>query len=346
MTIFQRLGNWIDMDNSHDNNSALSQRHSDMSISSLSEKVTLETLPAELIHLICEYLDVKGYCALCLASPLHQQIAKEQLYRRLDCTSDIKSPVQLYETLDCQPALLDYIEWYRAKAFCQVRILHGKPLPKLAKLFLSWEAEPYAIEGVINSTLSHIFKHQNLRVLEITSTKVSRSMRNFLSNLNELWNLKYLWLNQPFAYGHNCLQETLDSLCCPSLEFLGVDHVTNWKIKLRPGFDDVNPNLRAMVVKEVEVRWAPPLLQDILDTLRMFEEHSILVDVKNLDRHWIAARILHYMRSMAEDELMALCKYTIDSQIHCENVWNTVYLGSNPSARTLKLDLRGIDPHH
>jgi len=124
-------------------------------------------------------------------------------------------------------------------------------------------------------------------------------------------------------------------------------------LEAQSGDADKFPNLRAIVLKEawemeldVPEDQHPTLGRDMLDTLRTFEEHSILVDVQKADQPqglWIPARILTNMRTcMEQNELIGFCRYALDSQIHCENVRRKVYLGRDPLPR-IRLDLREAD---
>src|SRR5271170_2219406 len=231
-----------------------------------SNRHSLSELPFLVLDGILEILDQNSLASLSLSCrSIHHETLK-YLYRDLTCYEQHRYQVE--QNLRNNPTLIRYIRLFSSYdrtflewVYSQIPALQPEWL-KLECLDVKWgiygQNTAYGFPPFVES----IPAPTRVDITTLSFTLNSRSEDSLLKSLCSFRKLTYLTLYNKYGKPWYTLQGVLDQLCSPSLQFLEIDYVDDWRVRWRDSYGQAFPSLEGV---QLSTQWADKVMWDPWD---------------------------------------------------------------------------------
>src|SRR5215471_12861684 len=251
----------------------------------MSAEHSLTNLPFVVQDLILDKLDRIALASVSLTCRHLHRGARKFLYRQLiryEKHCDLVASI-----LQRDPTLIPYIRSFTSYDRSLLQWMWLQTMPSLRNLEIRWNfvGNDADLKFIKSIPPSIYLENLTFGVNSVFETSL-------LSCLNAFGRLKHLTLKNERKSEYT-LQNILELLHCPSLVFLEVEMVTDWRIQWRESFDKCFPNLRGLRLK---VDWQDSVMydQDIYSEERLPPSNVMWETVLTLHRRSIFFDIHFY----------------------------------------------------
>ena len=217
----------------------------------MSTQHRLTNLPLVVQDVILDKLDRVALASVSSTCRHLHRGARKFLFRKLTRYEKHRDLIEGIIRRD--PTLIPYIRSFTSYDRSLLQWMFLQTIPSLRNLEIRWnfvgnDADLRFVESIPPKT--------NLE--KLTFGLNSTIETSFLNCLNAFGHLKHLKLQNDTKSEH-ALQIILEQIHCPSLVFLEVERVTDWRIQWRESFEESFPNLRGLRLK---VDWEDAVMYD------------------------------------------------------------------------------------
>jgi hypothetical protein len=267
----------------------------------MSTQHRLTSLPLVVQDLILEKLDRIALASVSLTCRYLHRGARRFLFRQLTKYPKHRSLVESIIRRD--PTLIPYIRSFTSYDRSLLQWMWLQTIPSLRNLEIRWNFVGNDADWDFIESIPPQINLENL-TFGLNSTLET----SLLNCLNVFGHLRHLILQNKVKSEHS-LQNILERLHCPSLVFLEVEMVADWRIQWRESFEESFPNLRGLrlivdlqdaVMYDHEDDYYSeerlPPSNVMWETILTLQQRSIFFDIHYFEPH---SRFLDYAPSYA-----------------------------------------------